>query len=194
MTDVVLFHHVQGLTPGVRTFAAELAGTEHTVATPDLFGGRTFATLAEGLAFARTLDDDAVEREVDAFVATLPPAVVVAGVSWGVAAAQRLAQTRPGVLGALLFEACYPLGPNGFGVWPDGLPVQVHGKAGDEFFALEGDLEAARELAAAAGPGRGEVFTYPGDAHLFVDSSLPSSDAGATALAVQRARELLARV
>jgi len=193
MTDVVLVHHVQGLTPGVRAFAAALAGAEHTVTTPDLFGGRTFATLDEGLAFARTLDDTAVGRAVDDVVATLPAGFVVAGVSWGVTSAQRLAQTRPGVRGALLFEACYPLGPDGFGAWPDGLPVQVHGRDGDEFFALAGDLDAARELAAAAGPGRGEVFTYPGDAHLFVDSSLPTFDPAAAALAVERARELLAR-
>lgn len=193
MTDVVLFHHVQGLTPGLRAFAADLAGTEHTVVTPDLFSGHTFATLDEGFAHLRTLDEATVDREVDAVVADLLPGVVVAGVSWGVAHAQRLAQTRPGVGGALLFEACFPLGDDGFGAWPAGLPFQVDGREDDEFFAHEGDLDAARALVGGAVAGTGEVFTYPGSGHLFLDSSSPSFDEASTALAVGRARELLAR-
>ena len=53
MTDVALYHHVQGLTEGVRAFADELRAAGHTVHTPDLFDGRTFATIEEGMAFAR---------------------------------------------------------------------------------------------------------------------------------------------
>jgi len=193
MTDVVLFHHVQGLTDGLRAFAAELAGPEHAVHTPDIYGGRTFDTLEEGFAFLRTLDEAAVAAAADDAVAGLPDGVVVAGVSWGVAHAQRLAQTRPGIGGALLFEACFPAGEDGFGAWPDGMPFQVHGKDDDAFFAHEGDLAAARELVALVGPERGEVFTYPGGAHLFVDRSLPSYDAAAATLAVQRVRDFLRR-
>jgi len=40
----------------------------------------------------------------------------------------------------------------------------------------------------------GELFVYPGDRHLFTDSSLPSYDADAAALVVQRSRQLLERV
>ena len=43
----------------------------------------------------------------------------------------------------------------------------------DPFFGLEGDLDAARGLVATIGPELGEVFVYPGDRHLFTDSSLP---------------------
>ena len=64
----------------------------------------------------------------------------------------------------------------------------------DPFFALEGDLDAARELVESAGPGLAELFVYPGDQHLFTDSSLPSHDAAATALVQQRSRELLDRI
>jgi len=194
MADVVLFHHVQGLTPGVRALAAALAGDEHAVSTPDLYDGRTFASVEEGFAHLRTLDAEAVDRRVDEVVAALPGPLVYAGISWGVAPAQRLAQTRPGARGALLFEAFFRVGEDGFGPWPEGLPVQVHGMDQDEFFALEGDLDAARELVALVGPEHGEVFTYPGDQHLFVDSSLPSYDAAATATAVGRARGLLRRL
>ena len=52
MSEVVLYHHVQGLTEGVRSFADELRRAGHTVHTPDLFDGRTFDTIEEGMAFA----------------------------------------------------------------------------------------------------------------------------------------------
>jgi hypothetical protein len=39
----------------------------------------------------------------------------------------------------------------------------------------------------------GELFVYPGDRHLFTDSSLPSYDPDA-ALVVQRSREFLRRM
>ena len=53
MAEVVVFHHVQGLTDGVRAFADELREAGHTVHTPDMFGGRTFSTIDDGIAFAR---------------------------------------------------------------------------------------------------------------------------------------------
>ena len=40
MAEVVLFHHLQGLTEGVRAFAGELRAGGHTVHTPDLFDGQ----------------------------------------------------------------------------------------------------------------------------------------------------------
>ncbi|HSN11729.1 MAG TPA: dienelactone hydrolase family protein, partial [Propionibacteriaceae bacterium] len=111
------------------------------------------------------------------------------------ATAQRLAQTRPGARGALLYEACLPLtGAWAVGPWPAGVPVQVHGKDADPFFALEGDLEAARDLVATVGPRLAQLYVYPGDEHLFTDSSLPSYDPEATALVLQRSLELLDRV
>jgi dienelactone hydrolase len=194
VTEIVLFHHVQGLTDGVRAFAEALAEGGHTVHTPDLFDGALPATLEEGMALARGLGDEADHR-ADAAVADLPEGLVYAGISFGVAVAQRLAQTRPGVRGALLYEACLPItGEWAVGPWPAGVPVQVHGHEDDEFFAHEGDLEAARALVASLDPGVGEVFTYPGGDHLFLDSSLPTYDADATALVVERSRSLLDRV
>ncbi len=60
MAEVVLFHHVQGLTPGVKALADELRAAGHVVDTPDLFDGRTFPTLSEGMDHARTLGFGAV--------------------------------------------------------------------------------------------------------------------------------------
>jgi dienelactone hydrolase len=72
--------------------------------------------------------------------------------------------------------------------------VQIHGMDKDPFFALEGDLDAARELVGTVGPDVAELFLYPGDRHLFADSSLPSYDADAADLVVRRSREFLDRV
>jgi dienelactone hydrolase len=195
MAEVVLFHHVQGLTEGVRAFAEELRVGGHTVHTPDLFDGERPATIEEGVAHARSLGDEVIGERVDRAVADLPEGLVYAGFSFGAATAQRLAQTRPGARGALLYEACLPItGEWAVGPWPDGLPVQIHGMDQDPFFALEGDIDAARELVERAGSELAELFVYSGDRHLFTDSSLPSYDADAAALVVRRSRELLDRV
>ncbi|WP_329136698.1 dienelactone hydrolase family protein [Streptomyces sp. NBC_01476] len=183
MTEVLLFHHAQGLTPGVVAFADTLRRAGHTVHTPDLYDGATFGTLTEGLAHAEKTGFGAVlERGVQA-AEGLPAELVYAGFSLGVLPAQKLAQTRAGARGALLFESCVPVAEFG-AAWPAGVPVQVHGKDADPVFAGEGDLDAARALVAEAADA--ELFLYPGDQHLFADSSLPSYDADATALLTGR--------
>jgi dienelactone hydrolase len=195
MAEIVLFHHIQGLTDGVHAFADQLRAGGHTVHTPDLFDGERPATLEEGAALTKRIGGTVLDERADRIVADLPKQLVYAGFSWGAAAAQRLAQTRAGARGALLYEACLPVtGEWAVGPWPDGLPVQIHGMDKDPFFALEGDIDSARELVGIIGPERGELFVYAGDAHLFTDSSLPSSDADATALVVRRSREFLDRL
>ncbi|MFC5289587.1 dienelactone hydrolase family protein [Actinokineospora guangxiensis] len=192
MTEVVLFHHARGCTEGVRAFADGLRAAGHTVHVPDLFDGVLPDSVEAGLALLRELGDE-VDRRADRAVADLPAELVYAGFSAGEAVAQRLAQTRPGARGALLYESCIPVtGEWAFGPWPDGLPVQIHGADGDEFFAE--DLPAARELAETAGPDLAELFLYPGGAHLFTDSSLPTYDAAAAALVLERSAAFLARV
>lgn len=195
MAEVVLFHHIQGLTAGVRGFAEELRVGGHTVHTPDLFDGERPATIDDGVALTRRIGGDVLDERADQAVADLPQSLVYAGFSFGAGTAQRLAQTRPGARGALLYQACMPItGEWAFGPWPDRVPVQIHGMDQDPFFALEGDLDAARELVQTIGPKLGELFVYPGYRHLFTDSSLPEYDADATALALRRSRELLDRV
>ena len=181
MTAVVLYHHVQGLTEGVRSFADDLRRVGHTVHTPDLFDGRTFDALEEGMAFARGAGFAALAERGVAAAEGIGPEVVYAGFSFGVGVAQQLAQTRPGARGALLMNACLPVSEFG-DAWPDGVPVQVHGKDADPFFA--DDLEAAQALVDST--DRAELFLYPGAEHLFADSSLPVYDAAAAALLTER--------
>ncbi|KAB1138716.1 dienelactone hydrolase [Micromonospora sp. AMSO12t] len=195
MADVVLFHHLHGLTEGLREFAEQLRAGGHSVHTPDLFDGERPATLDEGFALTKRIGREVLRERADRAVAELPDGLVHAGFSWGAATAQRLAQTRPGARGALLYESCLPVtGEWAVGPWPAGVPVQIHGMDADPFFALEGDIEAARELVGIVGPDLGELFVYPGDQHLFTDSTLPSYDAEATALVLRRSREFLDRL
>jgi dienelactone hydrolase len=183
MAEVLLFHHAQGQTEGFYAFADELRrAAGHTVHTPDLYDGRTFATLDDGIAYAEEVGfGDIIERGVQ--VANgLPEKLVYAGFSLGVLPAQKLAQTRPGARGALLFYSCVPISE--FGTWPADVPVQIHGMDADPIFVGEGDIDAARELVESTEDA--ELFLYPGDQHYFADSSLPSYDESATRLLTQR--------
>ncbi|MBO0826049.1 MAG: dienelactone hydrolase family protein [Actinobacteria bacterium] len=189
MAEVVLYHHALGLTPGVVALAEELRNAGHTVHTPDLYEGKTFGTVDDGVNHAREIGfGEVIERGVRA-VEALPAGLVYAGISLGVLPAEKLAQTRPGARGALLLEACVPASEFG-DVWPDDVPVQVHGMQDDPSFAGEGDLDAARELVGQA--KQAELFIYPGDQHLFIDSSLPSYNPAAAGLVTQRLLAFLA--
>ena len=190
MAEVVLYHHAQGLTDGVEAFADELRQAGHTVHTPDLYEGNVYATLDEGMGYARSTGFDVIQERGVKAVEGLPDHLVYAGFSLGVVPAQRLAQTRPGAVGALFYYSCLPV--EEFGTWPDGVPVQIHGMDEDPFFTEEGgDLDAAKALVAST--DQAELFLYPGKEHLFADSSLPGYDESAAALLLQRTLAFLDR-
>jgi dienelactone hydrolase len=189
MAEVVLYHHVQGLTEGVCLFADELREHGHVVHTPDMFDGYTFDTLEEGMAFARREGFGALAERGVAAAEEISPQVVYAGFSFGVMVAQQLAQTRSGARGAVLAYSCLPVSEFGE-AWPPGVPVQVHGKDADPFFAE--DLEAARALVEST--NNAELFLYPGQEHLFADLSLSAYDAAAAALLTERVLTFLDKV
>lgn len=189
MTDVLLLHHAQGRTTGVAALADRLRDAGHSVAVPDLFEGRTFPTLEEGLAHADRTGFGTIRAEGVAAAGAFAGPFAVVGISMGVMAAQELAQTNPHVVAAVLIASCLP--PQQFGPWPAAVPVQVHGGEHDRVFTEEGDLDAAREVVESASAG--ELFLYPTASHLFVDASLPESDPGATDEVVTRTLALLGR-
>jgi dienelactone hydrolase len=190
MADVVLFHHAQGLTDGVREFADHLQGAGHRVTVPDLYDGKTFETVDEGMGHVRQLGFGTIAERGRQAVEGLPDDMVYAGFSLGVLSAQGLAQTRPGARGALLIYSCFPVSE--FGSWPQGVPVQIHGMDADPSFVDEGDVAAARELVETVDDA--ELFLYPGSKHLFADRSLPDYDQAAATLLTQRVLEFLDRV
>jgi dienelactone hydrolase len=186
MAQVVLFHHAQGLTSGVQAFADQLRAAGHSVTLPDLYEGKTFSDLDEGVGYAREVGFGTLDERANAAIEGLPTEVVYAGFSLGSAAAQRLTQTRPGALGCLLYHAG-DIPVSEFGSWPDGVPAQVHVAEQDEWVPLNDAQDFVGSVPDA------ELFVYPGSAHLFTDSSLPVYDAEATELVLERSLALLSR-
>ena len=179
MAEVLLFHHAQGLTAGVLSFADELRTAGHVVHTPDLYEGRTFPDLDSGVGHAKEIGFDTVIERGRIAAQNLPADVVYAGFSLGVMPAQLLAQTRPGAKGALLLHGSIP--PEEFGgPWPPGVPLQIHTMEDDDW----GDVDIARRLAATIDGV--ELFVYPGDVHLFTDNSVAAYDEPAAALVRER--------
>jgi dienelactone hydrolase len=91
MAEVLLFHHAQGLTPGIRAFADDLRADGHIVHTPDLFGGRIFPSIEEGLAYIEKIGFDDLRKCGVRIADCLPFDLVYAGFSFGVLPAQQLA-------------------------------------------------------------------------------------------------------
>ncbi|HEY1315589.1 MAG TPA: dienelactone hydrolase family protein [Gaiella sp.] len=189
MTEILLFHHAQGRTPGVLAFADDLRDAGHVVHTPELYDGKTFDDLEQGIGYAKQVGFDTIAERGRLAAAEFPNELVYAGFSLGVMPAQELAQTRRGAKGALFFSAALPASEFGDG-WPQELPVQIHMMEDDEW--VDEDLPAARELVENA--DRGELFLYPGDRHLFADPSLPDYDEAAATKLKERVLSFLEKV
>ena len=189
MAEILLFHHAQGQTAGFLAFADELRAAGHVVHAPDLYDGKTFTDLDDGVGYAKEIGFGTLRERGLLAADGLPNELVYAGFSLGVMPAQELAQTRPGGKGALLFHGAFPASEFG-GSWPSGVPLQIHMMADDEW-SLE-DLPAARELVEMSEGA--ELFLYPGDRHLFADSSLPDYEESAATLLNQRVLAFLEAV
>ncbi|RLV56266.1 dienelactone hydrolase [Aeromicrobium phragmitis] len=188
MAEVVVFHHVHGLTRGVMAFAQTLRDAGHAVHAPDLFEGRAFATLDEGLDYVRSVGFAEIIARGVAAAENVPATAVYAGFSLGVLPAQYLVQTRQGARGAVLMHACAPVQEFG-DRWPPEVPVQIHAMNADRSFVDEGDLDAARDVLSQADDG--ELFLYPGSEHLFADPSLPGYDEAAAEALQSRVLDFL---
>jgi dienelactone hydrolase len=154
------------------------------VHTPDLYDGQTFASVEDGVAHARKVGSEVIIKRGRLAAEALPNEIVYAGFSLGVMPAQMLAQTRPGARGALLLHSCVPTSEFGR-PWPQGVPLQIHTMAADAW----GDVDVARHLVETIEAA--ELFLYPGDRHLFTDSSLPDYDGRAATLLMQRVLSFL---
>jgi dienelactone hydrolase len=184
MAEVAVFHHALGLTEPVRRFADALRYAGHTVQTPDLFDGRMFDTIDDGMAHSEEIGGPmAIVERGRAAVDSLPSQVVYVGFSLGVLPAQSLAQTRPGARGAVLCYSALPLGEwgdNWPATWPEGVRLQLHILEGDD------DSEIARGLASTVDGA--DLFIYPGTEHYFAEH-----DGRAAELLTQRVLEFVAK-
>jgi dienelactone hydrolase len=181
MARVLLFHHPLGQTPGFLAFADDLRAAGHTVHAPDLYEGRSFRDLEDGVAHAEQVGFPEIMRRGSDAGRELPTDIVYAGFSLGVLPAQALAQTRPGARGALLFHSCVP--PSEFGAsWPEAVPLQIHMMATDGY--AEEDRAAAEALVEKISSA--ELFLYPGSAHLFAAPDSSDYDTAAALLLKER--------
>lgn len=189
MAEIVLFHPALGLSNGTLAFADDLRAVGHTVHTPDLYEGATFSDVNEGVRHVEQLGFGTIIKRGEQAAESLPSEVVYAGFSLGGLPAQKLAQSRPGARGVLLFHAF--VSPDQLGSpWPSGLRGQIHMMEQDPW--LGEDLPAAREFAAKVTDV--QFFLYPGKGHLFTDKTLADYDPAASRKLWDRVISFLDRV
>ena len=189
ITDILLFHHAQGLTDGVQTFAEVLRTVGHQVTVPDLYDGATFGTIEEGVGHAEKVGFDKIIATGVAAGEDLPTGIVYAGFSLGALPAHKLAQTRPGALGALLYHhGDVPIATFGDS-WPAEVDIQLHVNEFDEFCELDIVKDFAEQARTQA---HADLFLYPGSHHLFTDSSLPDYESKSADLVMERTLHFLA--
>ena len=164
---VILFHSALGLRPAVGRFADRLRAAGHVVHTPDLYDGRVFDSLDEGVRYRDTIGGvpELIKRAKKA-CAQLPAEVVYAGFSLGAAAAQLLAATKPGARGAILMHGAIPPQMLGVNAWP-AVPVQIHYTEHDPWVEAE-EVEGLRRAVLEAKQSC-FVYSYTGSSHLFAD-------------------------
>jgi dienelactone hydrolase len=179
MAEIVLFHHSGGLTNGVLAFARTLRDMGHTVQTPDFFGGRTFANVQDGVAYADSVGEETFAAQAAEIVAAMRVDLVYGGMSMGAARAAEQVLARPGARGAFFLYGA--IAPSWWeATWPADVPSQAHVTEGDEW--REPDAESAY---LAEVPGA-ELFIYPGSGHLFAEPGHPDYDETAARLVTDR--------
>jgi dienelactone hydrolase len=189
---VVLFHHAQGLRDDVVAWADSFREAGHAVTTPDLYEGRTFDRLDDGIAHRDELGIPELMQRAAGVLEEMPADLVYAGFSMGASTAHYFAVTRPGARAVLLMHGTAPAQSLGDAPWPSKVPVQLHKSADDPQMDPAGPEALERSVTSAGAPL--EVFTYPGEGHLFADPAGPDIDADSAGLMLQRELELLSRL
>ncbi|MFJ8930257.1 dienelactone hydrolase family protein [Streptomyces sp. NPDC102364] len=170
--NIMLFHSAFGLRPAVEAAADRLRAAGHEVWTPDLFEGRTFDSVEEGMAFKDEIGkDELLKRAVLAAAPYSDRGLVYAGFSFGAATAQTLALGDDKAKGLLLLHGTSDIAE---GVTVDELPVQLHVAEPDPFET--DDWLTAWYLQMGRAGADVEVYRYAGAGHLYTDPDLPDYD------------------
>ncbi|MFF3857826.1 dienelactone hydrolase family protein [Streptomyces sp. NPDC002209] len=173
--NIMLFHSTYGLRPAVHAAADRLRAAGHQVQVPDLFEGRTFETVEEGMAHRDEIGrDELLKRAVLASAPFSDQGLVYAGFSFGGSVAQHLALADEKARGLLLLHGTADLEED---TAVDELPVQLHIADPDPFETH--DWLTAWYLRMQRAGADVEVHRYPGAGHLFTDPELDDYDAEA---------------
>ena len=184
MVEIVLFHHVRGLTEGVEAFAQTLRDAGHAVHTPDVFDGRTFADIHDGIAFVESVGEETFAARAVELVAPMPADVVYGGMSMGAARAAEQVLARPGAKGAFFLYGT--IAPSWWeATWPAGVPSQAHVTDRDEYREPDAEAEYLADV-----PGA-DLYIYPGSGHLFAEPGDPDYDEQTAHLATERVLSFL---
>lgn len=190
MASVILFHSALGLRPAITRLAERLQHAGHEVLTPDLYEGKVFDHLADGVAHRDELGIPELSGRAQAAVEAMPSDVVYMGLSMGAASATFLALTRPCARGVVLLHGVIPPQMMGVEAWPADLPVLVHRSEEDPWV----DAEAVDMFHRAVPEHVLEEHVHAGDRHLFTDEDLPEHDPVAAEAVVDSVLRFLARV
>ena len=188
---IAVFHSVLGATPGFRDFCDEIQEQcTVDVVAPDLFDGRQFDDIDNGVAYAAEFGfGEVIARGVGA-VESWQGRCIAVGVSLGVLPAQFLAQTDVRVRALVGIGSCIPF--REFGEhWPPRVTAEFHVGTNDEFFFGDGDAEAAEELIA---DGHASLITYDNVSHLFTEGGHVHADPFARASVVAAIGTLVHRL
>jgi carboxymethylenebutenolidase len=189
---VLVLHAWWGLTPFFEELCERLARAGFVAFAPDLYQGRTAATIDEAEALLNQRDMEAMQAIAEGALAYLRAhsavrgaGVTALGFSMGAAWAAELASSAPADIKAVvLFYGA---------VDADFAQAQAtylgHFGENDDFEPLDGVRQMEAALRAA---GRDvTLYLYPGAQHWFFETNRPEYDANAAELAWQRTLEFL---
>ncbi|PYC87753.1 dienelactone hydrolase [Streptomyces tateyamensis] len=176
MAQILLLHSAYGLRPAVHQAADRLRAAGHQVTVPDLYDGRTFEDVEEGMAYKEELGSEELLRRAVAAAAPLLAdggRLVYAGFSLGASLAQNLALADERALALLLLHGTSDIREGA----QTEVQVQLHLADPDQFESE--DWQNAWYLGMRKAGAEVEVHRYRGAGHLYTDPELPDYDAEA---------------
>ena len=170
--NIMLFHSTFGLRPAVLQAADRLRSAGHEVWTPDLFEGRTFESVEEGMEHKEKIGkEELLKRAVLAAAPYSERGLVYSGFSFGASVAQTLALGDDKARGLLLLHGTSDIAANAS---VDDLAVQLHVAEPDQFET--DDWLSSWYLQMGRAGADVEVYRYAGAGHLYTDPGLPDYD------------------
>lgn len=187
---IAIFHSALGVREGVRDAARRLSDAGHDPYIVDYYGDyRSFDDHPSAADYVNKVGFPALMQAAVDGVADLPDGFAVLGFSNGSGMAEYVA-TRRSVTKAVLGSGTLPLAMMGAGAWPAQTAAQIH-YAADDPFRNDEWLESVIDSVRSSGAPLEAYTEYPGDGHLFTDSTLPDYDEANTELFWKRVRAFL---
>jgi dienelactone hydrolase len=185
MATIAIFHSVLGLRAIENATVARFQARGHSAFAPDLFDGRTAATVEEGFAIMDQVGWTLICDRARAALDQAPSTAVLLGLSMGAGVVSSIWPERRQAGGIVLLHGLASVPAN----LDLDVPVQVH-VADPDPFAPPAQLEKWMRIAAASGISA-ETFRYPDLGHFFTDPSLDDFDADGAELAWDRVSRFL---